>query len=78
MNTTTEFLIEAQEQEENCRRICDRCNNFEVSPGGSVEICHARRLGSIVIPHMPKDYIEARINGDKQHCKEFKKIQKHF
>jgi hypothetical protein len=78
MNTATEFHIEAQEQAEDCRRICDRCNNFEVSRDGTRETCHARRIGSALIAHMPADYIEARMQGEKQNCKEFKKIQTHY
>ena len=60
------------------KRICDRCNEFEVTPCGMTEICHAQKDGSQVIPKMTKDYIEDRISGEKQNCKSFKKIVIYF
>ena len=57
------------------KRICDRCNNFEVSFDNTKEICHAKKQGSLVIPFITDEYIEQRINGDKKSCKGFEKIK---
>lgn len=55
-------------------RICDKCNNFEVSMDNTKEICHAKKDGSQVIPKITDDYINERINGEKTNCKCYKKI----
>ena len=60
------------------KRICDKCNNFEVTPCGMSEICHAQKDGSRVIPDMPTDYVNERMYGDKMTCKRFHKIIVHF
>jgi hypothetical protein len=56
------------------KRICDNCENFHVSPGGSSESCYINRRGSLVIPMLSADYIDERINGNQKTCKEFRKI----
>lgn len=56
------------------KRICDRCNKLYASPGGCVEQCQARMEGSFVVEYMAKEYIEARMNGEKNQCKAFKPI----
>ena len=55
------------------RRVCDRCEYFEVSPGGCVETCHALRID----PSMYRTYADDRISGDKQTCKAFRKFINH-
>lgn len=57
--------------------ICDKCNHYSVSPAGCVETCWATLISSKHIIHMPDDYIRERMNGNKKHCKEFKKIVDH-
>ncbi len=52
------------------KRICDKCDNFNVSPGGCTESCAIARIANLTI-----GYIEDRINGEKQSCKEFKKLK---
>lgn len=56
------------------KRICDNCNNFEITMDNTREICHGKRSGSLLIANMPSYYIEERMNGNKKYCKEFKKI----
>lgn len=53
--------------------ICDMCDNYERSASGTIEICHAKRIGSEYILHMPDDYVNERLNGEKTTCKEFKR-----
>lgn len=60
------------------KRICDMCNNFECSPCGSREICHAKKEGSNVIKWLDYFYAEQRMSGEKMTCKGFKKIQTNF
>ena len=55
-------------------RICDKCNNFEVTMDCTTEICHAKKDGSKVIPKITDYYIEERMYGDKKNCKCFAKI----
>lgn len=57
-----------------CKRICDKCKNFEVSMDNMKETCHAMRDGSQVIPRMPIDYVSDRIEGNKSNCKSYEKI----
>jgi hypothetical protein len=57
------------------KRICDRCDNFEVSQDGMTETCHAQREGSVMLPVMDAYYISERVEGNKANCKRFKKIQ---
>jgi len=59
---------------ESNKRICDRCNNFHVSQCGSTEVCYANLRGSQVIPLLTEFYIELRITGEKNNCKEFEKL----
>jgi len=54
--------------------ICDKCNNFEVSMCGTYEICHAKKEGSKFIKWIDDLYANERMNGNKQTCKGFKKI----
>jgi hypothetical protein len=54
--------------------ICHKCDHYFCSAGGCVEICHARRIGSKYIAHMPQDYIDERMSANKTNCKEFKRI----
>lgn len=58
-------------------RICDRCEHFEISPGGCVETCHEVRLrGTAAYNHQP--YADERINGNIQNCKDFMKVSNRF
>jgi len=54
--------------------ICDRCDNYEVSPGGCVETCHAQKEGSRVVIWLDDHYRDERFSGGKSHCKGFKKL----
>jgi hypothetical protein len=56
-------------------KICDKCNNYEISMDNMSEFCHAKIEGSLVIPRMTDDYIKERFEGEKKHCKSFNKIQ---
>jgi hypothetical protein len=56
------------------KRICDKCKNFEVSMDNTKEICHAKKDGSQVILKITDEYIEQRINAEKQNCKCYEKI----
>ena len=60
------------------KRICDNCQNLQVSPGGTTETCWAKHEGSRVIIDMPQQYIDLRMEGDKQNCKRFKRIYFNF
>jgi len=55
--------------------ICDRCDHCRESQDRTVTICFAKYLGSRVIAHMNSNYIEERMSGNKNHCKEFKTIK---
>lgn len=55
-------------------RICDKCDNFEVHPSGTMEKCNANR-GDFFIDNY---YIVERINGVKTTCKEFKALPKTY
>jgi len=54
------------------KRICDRCNNYQVSPGGCVETCFAKYDG--VVQKMTDSYINKRFMGEKNFCKGFKSV----
>ena len=56
------------------RTICDKCDNYEVSPCGTKELCHAKLQGSRVSPWMMDEYITERMKGEKNNCKAFKKL----
>ncbi len=56
------------------KRICDRCNNYQVSPGGCTETCFAKFEGSKFIQWMDDYYITERFTGVKNFCKGFKSI----
>lgn len=60
------------------KTICDRCNNYEVTPSGVTEICHQFRQVNGISPiiHFDKYYIEKRFNGEVNNCKQFKTIRK--
>jgi len=64
--------------EKEFKRICDKCDNFEVSPCSTREICHAKKQGSNVIFWITDDYISERMEGEKNSCKGFKRIVSHF
>lgn len=56
--------------------ICDRCNKYEVSQDGTRELCHAFFECQTRFKNgITKDYIELRMSGEKNNCKEFKKIR---
>ena len=50
--------------------ICDRCQNYYVSPGGCAEGCNAE----LNYQFPDKAYREARMSGDKMSCKDFEKL----
>lgn len=55
--------------------ICDRCRNYWISACGTSETCYAFYDRQTKFKNgITKDYIEQRIIGEKNHCKEFKKI----
>lgn len=55
-------------------KICDLCSKYETSPGGCVETCHAlRECDAGAINSLKKHYVEQRMNGSKNNCKEFKR-----
>lgn len=57
------------------KTICDNCRQYEVSPSGTTEICHAFRESSTRFKNgITKDYIDLRMTAEKTHCKEFKKF----
>ena len=57
------------------KTICDKCDNYSQSPCGTSETCWAKLLtGSKLIAHMTEKYVEDRMTGEKNHCKEFKAI----
>lgn len=51
-------------------RKCEKCEEFEISPGGCVETCHAVRTD----PTMDLYYAEERMNTNQSYCKAFRKI----
>jgi hypothetical protein len=57
--------------------ICDKCDKYEVSLCGTHETCHALfEMQTIFINGITKEYIEQRMIGEKNHCKEYKPIRK--
>tara|TARA_R110000796_G_scaffold245292_1_gene369446 strand:+ start:48 stop:242 length:195 start_codon:yes stop_codon:yes gene_type:complete len=57
------------------KTICDRCIKYSISVCGTSETCHAfidrqTRFSNGIT----KDYINQRITGEKNHCKEYKSI----
>lgn len=59
------------------KTICDRCDKYEVSLCGTSETCHAFIERQTRFTNgITKDYIEQRITGEKNHCKEYKPIRK--
>ena len=55
--------------------ICDICANYSVSQGGTLESCNAFiDLQTKFTREITKPYIEARMTGAANHCKEFKKL----
>ena len=59
-------------------RICDICQNFETSPCGCTEICHAQRQGSMLIPWITDTYRDQRMNGNIKHCKGLKRLSNEY
>ena len=55
------------------KRVCDKCENFEISPGGCVETCHAVRTESNAAYNF-QPYAEERMNGNKTQCKAYRKL----
>lgn len=53
--------------------ICDKCENYRVSPGGCVEKCDAVRRS----PRWSEFDFGERLSGEKINCREFKKIFDH-
>lgn len=54
---------------------CDKCANYEVSLCGTNEICHAFHERTTRFKYgITKDYIKQRLTGEKNWCKEFKRI----
>jgi len=59
------------------RTICDRCDKCEVVASGTATICHAFiERQTRFTRGITKDYIEERMIGEKNNCKEFKRIYK--
>ena len=67
-------IQKGRKMEKEERTICDKCANYEVSPGGCCEKCWAKLLGSQVIASIDDDYIALRMGGMKNNCKCFVKI----
>ena len=60
--------------EKEVKPICHNCENYEVSPGGCVETCHAIRRESWIRLTGLKNYTVERMNANKMNCKMFQKI----
>lgn len=59
------------------KTICDRCDKYEVTPCGTIERCSAFiDRSNRFINGITKPYIEERMIGNINHCKEFKPIRK--
>ena len=57
------------------KTICGRCNNYYVSPCGTRETCDAQRQRNTnMISVIDDDYVAQRMIGEKNNCKEFKKL----
>lgn len=57
------------------KTICDKCANYEVSLCGTREICRAYiEKQTKFTNEITKQYVEQRVNGDKNHCKAYKKM----
>lgn len=57
------------------RTKCDKCANYEVSLCGTNQICYAFYDRMTRFKYgITKDYIEQRMIGEKNFCKEFKRI----
>ena len=55
--------------------ICNRCSNYDINPCGTIEICHAFRDRQTRFTNgITKEYISHRMDGEKNHCKEYKMI----
>ena len=58
------------------KRICDRCDCFDVHPSGCSETCPAQRQTAYGTPWLSDTYRDRRFNGVLQHCKGFEKLRK--
>lgn len=58
--------------------ICDRCDNYSVSPDCTTESCYAQRRVNGLINRITDLYVKERMNGNKSHCKEFVKLDEEF
>ena len=57
------------------KTICDRCVKYEVSICGTREICHAYvEKQTRFTNEITKQYIQQRINGNKNYCKAYNKL----
>lgn len=54
--------------------ICDRCNNYEVSPGGCLSKCHEAK--NEPFSTMTLEYFHNRESGEKKTCKCFSPLSK--
>jgi hypothetical protein len=51
--------------------ICDKCNNYEVSPGKCTTKCWENLFNSV---YLTKDYFHQRESGEKKSCKTLKPL----
>ena len=54
--------------------ICAKCSNYEVSPGGCVETCHAIRRETWIHQKALTEYANERMNANKTNCKMVTKL----
>ena len=54
-------------------RICDKCNNFIISPAGTTETCW-KTMKSPLQGGIDKLYAEERIGANKKNCKGFESL----
>jgi hypothetical protein len=46
------------------KTICDKCIYYEVSPGGCVETCHARKINY----RLTESFFDQRRTGESNQC----------
>jgi len=57
------------------KTICDRCKKYSISLCGTNESCGAFIDEMTKFTYgISKPYIELRMTGEKNHCKEFKRL----
>ena len=57
------------------KTICDRCSKYQVTQGSTREICHAFvDRQTRFTNEITKEYIEQRMIGEKNNCKEYKRL----